>query len=108
MFKEIPIQWQLPVFIVLFIVILFAIGVEINGPLLQIGRHKQVFRQELEMKKNRIKELEKQLDDVKREDVQTIQNGVHPQIVQGKTPLTFNLTRAISKLLSFCSTEVIQ
>ena len=117
-FKEIPIQWQLPVFIVIVviivIVVLFVMGLEISGPLFQIGRHGQVLRHQLEEKTNRIKELERQLDNVRRQEVLPRQNSIVPQTVIGKAfyllfffLLFFLLTIVISKLLLFCSKKVI-
>ena len=60
-FSEVPVQWQPFVFIAIFLLILLVLGIEISGPLMQVGRHGQL-KGQLDAERQKNKELKYEID----------------------------------------------
>ena len=64
-FSEVPVQWQPFVFIAIFLLILLVLGIEISGPLMQVGRHGRLYGQ-LDAERQKNKELKRENDKLRR------------------------------------------
>jgi len=73
-FSEVPVQWQPFVFIAIFLLVLLFLGIEISGPLMQIGKHGQV-KGQLDAERQKNRELKSEIDKLHRRLELTGQNA---------------------------------
>ena len=67
LFKEIPVQWQLLVFVALCVMFLLAIGIQVYTPILRIGRGENnapqlAYREQIQALTNQVNNLQAQLE----------------------------------------------